>query len=517
MANLTSLLSHYDSFAWVPTIKGALSLNLVGLNNNILGDVDRYAIEFKDYNGKHSEHYIVASSLVTVNDTKCGNNYCRTFRYILKGSINVETHQKAHFGVVQIDNDIQKAFENDGVFVGRLAIVAEIKLEPTMLEASLLQKLRELSKLKDDFTRSRDVLADSMDCLNGKRKEMVKTWNTVADLMDQTVNDDKNKRPTYVFDILLTRDGILLVKDVTKDEWLRTYAAPDTADDYKSNIPIHRVFKMAANYVKYLFHTNYHHNSGHDTYLPASNLNCISHDVDGFKRVFRHQMNAFISPISRQKRNGFNDFPIEPNGILQYAKAFVNVCYNNGLIEEKDYKTNISFIDIQTKEIEIMTASQRGIVASVLSQKNMVFLVSGVLAYMVAIIKLLTTFFEFHRHAFFTTIRSLCFGTLSPEESVSLVHQAAGLVVLALSGVTIYYLYFSCKESKRFKPHCTGRSWLMKDSDKITCKISKHYRFYIFVQSIKLGIGQLAGSYLLIGFIILMLVGIAFFAGRLLI
>ena len=80
MAKLEKLISLYDCIAWVPSIRGALSLDLVDNANSILGDVDKYSVKFKRTNGLHSEHYIIASSLLTVNDSKVGRHIVRSFR-----------------------------------------------------------------------------------------------------------------------------------------------------------------------------------------------------------------------------------------------------------------------------------------------------------------------------------------------------------------------------------------------------------------------------------------------------
>lgn len=443
---------------------------------------------------------------MTINDTKCGKKYCRTFRYMLSGTINVDSYQAQHFDGINLSEGIKEHFRKDSVFVGRLAIVTELMLKPTMIEVGYLEKLRELSLLKDDFVYSRDVLDDSMETLSGKRTDMLNVWKAVVERMRLVVNDEKNKRPTFEFDLLLTRDGILLIRDITKDEWRQVYAAPGTADDYKNNIPIHRVFKMAANYVKYLFHSNYHHNGNHDTYLPASNLNSITPDKDGFRRVFRHQMNAFLGPVSSQKRNWFNDFPIEPNGILLYAKSFVNVCHNNGLIDDDAFKQKMSFIDIQIKEIDLMTASRRGVIASVLSQSNIVFLVSGVLAFMVAVIKIVTTFFDFQRQNFWNTWVGVCNGTISEGERDVLLRHIAGIVFLVFIGVSLYYFYFRWKASKRFRPQCVGRSWLMVDSNLTKGRLSYFYMFYLWLQNLKLRIGKKRGNVFMAAFYVLSLV-----------
>lgn len=312
MADIVKLLGHYDAFAWIPTIKGGLSLKMVSIKNTLLGDIDKYAVIFKNFLPKSSdtpaksEHYVAASSLMTVNDEKYGIDYCRTFRYFLRGTINVGTYLDEHFKHFeeQERQGLTDALQADGVFVGHLAIVPnirrsskneafyEFKSELTQSESAYLAKIKSLSEMYDDYVDARDVKACSMENLMTLRANMLEKWNDLSKTMDCMLEEDT---PAFEFDLLLTRDGILLIRDMTAPKWKVIYAAEDTASDYKQNIPIHRVFKMAANYVKYLFHTNYHHHNDHDANLPASNLNCIEPSKDGFRKVFRHQLNAFTT------------------------------------------------------------------------------------------------------------------------------------------------------------------------------------------------------------------------------
>lgn len=77
--DLKSLLQYYDSFGWVPTIGGALALDLMGDKSGLFGDVDRFSVVVKNINGLSSERFIAATSLNTVNDRKYGPDYYRTF------------------------------------------------------------------------------------------------------------------------------------------------------------------------------------------------------------------------------------------------------------------------------------------------------------------------------------------------------------------------------------------------------------------------------------------------------
>ncbi len=311
MAKLERLISLYDCIAWIPSIRGALSLDLVDNANSILGDVDKFSIKFKRTNGLHSEHYIIASSLLTVNDSKVGKHINRSFRYIFIGSINNKAAENDFLSQNHLadDDELKKYIDREGLLLGWLTIIPEVSQLLTDTEITFLRKLIDLSRINDKFRDEFAIQAASMEQLENTRSEMLQGWTQLKEIITTIENDDSNKRPTFCFDIALTRDGILLLKDVTSREYRDYYAAPNTADDYTQNVPIHRLFKVAMNYVKYLFHSNYHHNQEHDTYLPASNLYPAkaSHPLDLY-RVFRHQLDAFLVPVIKLKRGRFSDY-----------------------------------------------------------------------------------------------------------------------------------------------------------------------------------------------------------------
>lgn len=482
--NLTKLVSQYDSFAWVPTIKGSLSLGLFGQANNILGDVDKYAIAFKHYTSLQSEHYIVASSLVTVNDTKGGKDYCRSFRYIFRGTINVpdylETFKSENASA--LDDSEKQKFAHEGVLLGRLSIVAADSYTLTDREVTLLKELQVLTDQNVQLHRAMDVEAASMDTLKGQRASMISKWKEIVGIIDGIEGDEEHKRPTFCFNIVLTRDGILLIKDTTTPEWKLSYAASGTADDYTQNVPLHRVFKMAMNYVKYLFHTNYHHNHEHDTYLPASNIHSVDVNNAGFQRIFRHQLDAFLGPVIRMKRSGFKDFPINSSGIILYARAFTQVCLNNGLIDDVKAKQTLSFMDIQQRELEIMTQDQRTVLNAVLTQSNPIFVVSGILAFMVAFIKIFTTFFEITRQGFSSTVVSLLNGSLVQCQKEILLRHVFGLVFIAFIGFCLYIIPQSSIKSKRFIRKDYTPHWLLQNSNLKKATFSCKYQLYLIGQ-----------------------------------
>jgi hypothetical protein len=83
------LINSFDAVGWIPTIRGSLSLSLFDNSKSIFGDVDKFSVEFKNYYPNFvSSRYLVATSLLATDDYKVGEEYCRTFRYVFRGTIN---------------------------------------------------------------------------------------------------------------------------------------------------------------------------------------------------------------------------------------------------------------------------------------------------------------------------------------------------------------------------------------------------------------------------------------------
>lgn len=410
-----SLISKYDGIGWIPTIRGCLSLDLIDNAESILGDVDKYSIKFKTITEHHSQHYLIASSLLTVNDTKVGNNYDRTFRYIFIGSIHDEEIEKKFLANKGLANDasLNDYIHNEGLLIGQLIIVASEKEKKkkgegeeetswwkkkhylTKDEVDFLNGLKDLTKSNEKFKRQFHVEAAPMKELQKSRKEMLLKWQNLAGTIENIKNDKASKRPTFVFDVALTRDGILLLKDSTDTSYRTYFAAPGTDDDYKNNLSLHRLFKSAMNYVKYLFHSNYHHNEEHDTYLPASNLHPALKEAQqnaeklNLYAVFRHQMDALMVPIIKQKRSDFRSYTVDPVGVLLYTKAFIGVFGSNQLIDQNVAKKSQEYCDILQKEIDLMTSENSAIIRAFITSNNLFIIISGVLAFVFTCLKTL--------------------------------------------------------------------------------------------------------------------------------
>lgn len=480
MAKLEKLISLYDCIAWIPSIRGSLSLDLIDNANNILGDVDKYSIKFKKTNGLHSEHYIIASSLLTVNDSKVGRHIRRSFRYIFTGLINNkdEYHNFLSQNHLLEDTDLNKYIEKEGLMLGRLTIISEVSQLLSDIEVTFLQRLLELSRIYDKYRDEFAIQAASMEQLEITRAEMLRRWEQLKEIISQIENDDKNKRPTFCFDVALTRDGILLLKDVTSREYRDYYAAPNTADDYTQHVPIHRLFKVAMNYVKYLFHSNYHHNQEHDTYLPASNLHPakVYNPLDLYC-VFRHQLNAFLVPVIKLKRGRFSDYSIDAQGILLYARAFIEVFRNNGLIDNAVASNSEKHCDILEKEIGHMTAQQNTLLNSVISQHNWIVISTGILAFIFTCLKLYTIFVD---------IPKLNYTNL--DENL-LRNDVIGILSLAILGFIIYVIPHYQVLNKQFKLKVIKKNYLFRNCNLDKKRFSLLYRIDIGYNSLKLIIG----------------------------
>lgn len=477
MSVLHNLISHYDCIAWIPTIRGALSLELIDDANSILGDVDKYSVRFKTYNEFQSQHYIIASSLLTVNDSKAGDDYARSFRYVFTGSINNNDIKEGFLKQYQLtdDHELVKYINHEGLLIGHLTIIAERTHLLSDLEVTLLQKLRNLTKKNDEYNKDFHVKAKSMEDLETTRSKMLLMWKELRVIICKIENDDKNKRETFCFDISLTRDGILLLKDTTAQEYKDYYAAPNTPNDYTNNIPIHRLFKVAMNYVKYLFHTNYHHNEEHDTYLPSSNLHpAMASGNLNLQKVFKHQLDAFLVPIIKLKRSNFKDYSIRPEGVLLYAKAFIEVFETNHLVEQAVTDKARVYCDILLKEVELMNRKQNTLINAALSQHNYFVIVSAFLAFAFTCLKLYSLFFKMHE-------------PMDETIDLNLFLRDIGIVTaLLLVAYTLYYISRSRILSKDFIPESNNKGFWLADSSLKYARFSRLYELYIAWNTLKL-------------------------------
>lgn len=503
MADLKKLVRPFDAFGWIPTIRGALSLDLIDNGKHLLGDVDKYAVEFLCHNGLSSSHYIAATSLLTVNDSKVGEDIYRTFRYMFVGAISDADFNTSLLTKYEIDDEETiRYIKKEGVLYGQLIILTESESDLSDDEVRLLMLMQEIVCKHDDFERSFSIRATSMEDLESKRMKMHGLWQDICTCVYDIKDDNQDSRPKYCFDVLLTRDGILLLKDTTSIMFYETYRKEGTPNDYTQNIAMHRIFKVAMTYIKYLFHVNYHHNIENDAFLPASNLHpARRNDNFDLRGVFKHQLNAFLNPITKMKRNGFADYTMDANGIMLYAKAFVNVFKENLLVDTDLANRAESFIDLQKQEVEHMTQGSKALVNSVLVQHNPLIIFTGVLAFVVAVVKLFTSFIAIDRVSIWDLTSPLMF-------------KKVGIYCLLIAicffiGYTIYYITHSKVLSRRFVRKEQKTIIPFGDSNTIKKRFSYSYQFYIWIHTQMLVVGIIGAALLKVLFWVVILTSVA--------
>ena len=482
-----------------------MSLDLIDNAKSILGDVDKYSVRFKRNYGLSSAHYIIASSLHTINDTKAGTDYVRSFRYIFTGSINDENIKQEFLKNNKLDHDesLKAYIKEEGLLIGRLVIVVEVGHKLSRSEVALLQGLKELSERNKDYLNEFHVNAASMETLEKSRKELYETWEYLV-FRARLIEEEKEiDRPIYRFDVALTRDGILLLKDVTSDDRKNEYATPGTPDDYTQNVPIHRLFKDAMNYIKYLFHSNYHHNEDHDAYLPASNLYPVLKAYDNIDtlnkyvrklfscsdklnlyKVFRHQLDAFLVPVIKLKRDDFSNYNVNPQGIILYAKAFIRVFEENKFVDEHVARKAQEHCELLGKEIEQMTAEHSAIARAFITNHNLFILVPALLAFVMACLK---TADLLHLH-----VKQYVISFKYVPDS----YYAVGkFMLLASIGYALYIISSTRARKKRFKrTKEKSKNILFVNSIILGNRgwFSDYYKFYIAYNTLKLRIGRKA-------------------------
>lgn len=392
-SNLKSLLGYYDAFGWIPTIRGALSLDLMGGKNQICGQADKYAVSFPDCDGLSTNRFVAGTSYNIVSDSKFGKDITRTFRYFFYGTIHSKEDGDRILECLEFcsddeKNEVRKLIETEGVLIGRLIIRKETPSEVSSYTISIINKIQELINFKEDYNFKFNIDAVSFNELKNLRNKMHARWIEIRDEMSRLINESNSKNERirqYEFEVLLTRDGIILIKDCSCPDFKVDYFEANSPSDYTQNVALHRIFKNAMNFIKYLFHSNYHHDEDNDTFLPASNLHPYKHsDSKDFSRIFKHQIDAFLNPIMKMRKGGFQSHAVDSNGILNYAKSFTYTCYQHGLIDEKFYCRELRYIELLDAEVDHASRHNKSLLNSIASQRSLFFILTTVLAFAVA-------------------------------------------------------------------------------------------------------------------------------------
>lgn len=501
MVTVKDLLQHYDAFGWVPTIRGALSLDLFNDSSHRFGDVDAYSAAFKYIRGFQSTHYLAATSYESTHDRKHSKKFARGFRTFFYGSINNDESLLEFSSKTGIKTDSSNPAKTFGdIMLGEVIIVNELT---KIIPDCEIGAIEAISSLRNDLSRHKTnstIFAQPFDSLDTSREEMLGDWEKFR----RHVSDIKGKSdlPVYTFDILLTRDGILLIKDTTGPKWIDHFAKPGSSNDYHEHIPLPRIFKHVMNYVKFLFHSNYHHKRQHDTYLPVSNLCPLRSRPDGFPGIFRHQIDRFLDPVIHLKRKGFKDYSIEPNGIIEYARSFIHVCHNNSLIDQTTATKELAFLGICQSEIDHITKENKSVLNTVITQSNPIFIWSGVIAVCAAIIKISLPLYN---------IKALNAQPTDAELTHTYSYIAGVLLLVSL----IFLCFKLCQQrtlSRRFKmDNKPGRieRFMLADSNLKEKRLSHRYTLLILWRTLSMSFKEKAKQitrFILLILIILLLI-----------
>lgn len=474
--DLTPFLKFYDAFGWIPTIRGALSLDLMGMQRQIWGDVDRHAVEFNNFDGLSTERFVVATSLHNVSDSKYGSNYTRTFRYFFYGTIHSKEDGNAllrNLNLDPTDENIQNIVFQDGIMLGHLVIVLEDTNRLTELEVRIINDIKHLSYLKQEYVKDFSVDAVSLEKLQADRAAMKSHWTKIREEIRQLKQENKRQ---FEFEVFLTRDGILLLKDITCDEYKNAYFTVASASDYTQNVPIHRIFKTAMNFMKFLFHTNYHHEEEHDTFLPASNLHPYLENGN-FSRIFKHQIDAFISPLMKMRREHTRLNTIDPVGIMNYAKSFVYACRNNNLVDESEARRQLDYISLLEAENSHSTRHHKSLINSLATQRNTFFILTTILAFAVAVLKIFESSVRISGHDGKILESQPWYYTFLSIVGICLV----GYICFEISHHQITKREFHIHKARLRKNQL--RTWLFhRDSNLLTGRLSYNLTTYIWIQ-----------------------------------
>jgi hypothetical protein len=359
-------------------------------------------------------------------------------------------------------------------------------------ESDIVESFKKLKEEQEEYKKAYTHVAESLSELERIRREELKScWNEVErniPLFRRRIIDDKKKgnednednedKSLYEFDVVLSRDGILFLRDATCDEFKVDYFRSGEASDYTQNIPVYRLFKMALHFMSTLFHKNYHHYEEDDSFLPATNLHPIRRDTN-LDRLVKHQIEAFLTPVIKVKRNIDNPRTVmlrDPLGILTYAKAFLQVLENNGFIDNAKTRNYMSFIEYQNKEFEIVSANKKTKLNFFLAQDNWIARLTLSFAVTVAIIQIFRFLF----------IESPCIIEIHDPQILKVI-----LISLSFGGAWLLHnIYINRQIYKMIvRKEKKKKTFLYKDSsDK---GISLKYAFFLWWINIKARIGSM--------------------------
>lgn len=421
------VIQQFQGLAWVPTIKGGLSFDVVNNPETLIGDRDKKVAHMKLFSNMQGRHYVVATSLCTFEDDnkshksrQCRHNSCsdyrdrnkdrekcrlkdyctyskkynHTFRFIFAATVsdNVELEGKVEGESFSLTNAGQ-------FLTGRLYIIPQMG---KWVNPDISTVLGTISRIVDKCTGkgSKNNRTTQLTGLmeytadpNTSNNEFIDLWKELTcnlDRMSSAYAVSKVPRPVACIETLLSRDGMLLFRDATDTGNLHFFKGfRDSLDS--DSIPMHRMFKTAATYVKFLFHKNYNHHDKNDSYMPVSNLRNVRDEKD-MSRIVRHQMESLLVPVIQLRRQLYKKCNCNPVGIIEYARAFLESARKQGWIRSEcglsgtnEYEIARNYISILMEDVRAGHEQRRNSVLDFLTvQSNLMAFFAIVLTFALA-------------------------------------------------------------------------------------------------------------------------------------
>lgn len=505
------LIKSFDGITWIPTIKGGLSYDLLADPNCLMGDRDKKLVHFKVFNGDQSGHYVAATSLCTFEDDyqkhksrKCSINcpshpdrhkdhkdcenksYCtyskkynHTFRFIFIG-----TNSKSLY-----PQQIKETYPagSGKVLIGKLYIIPQLGKNTDEYISSILKDLTDISKLVDDITpKMVTPFAEFDSKLQDSTRNFLKQWEKlVADIKkaEAKSNTSRFPRPIAKFDLLLKLNGILLIKDSTDKKNARYFVGSGyEQEEAIKNIPMHRIFKTVASYVKFLFHKNYNHHDKNDSYTPVSNLRLV-HSLSDMKLIAMHQMKALLSPVIQLRRDLYKNCYCNPVGIMGYARTYLECVRHQDWIDDIEYRTQKELLRNLKEDVESGYEHTRNSILDFLTVQNNPLAVVAVILTFVLAAKELIVLFDNQANGF--GILSRRFST--PQE-YGLILALSAIFGITLIGITTLFMrksYFKAKKPRRniFYSLTAGREIIY--SGQVETELPSAYRLWLSAVSVR--------------------------------
>lgn len=513
------LIKQFQGMTWLPTIKGGLSFDLLNNSRLLMGDIDKKVAHMKLFDDMESLHYIVATSLCTFEDDNrshearkcypdCSNHpdrikdgkpcrykvYCtypkkynHTFRFIFVATVSKESgfSQTGKYEAIKLTNASQ-------FLTGTLYIIPQMGKR---IDTDMSRVLHSIS-LIEDFVAKSDIkcatgLLEYSRRLAGLKGEFDPLWqefNSALSTLQAAYKTSKVPRPVASIEVLLSRDGLMLLRNVTDNRNLRYF------EEFKESlesatIPMHRMFKTAGTYVKFLFHKNYNHQDKNDSYMPVSNLRNVA-TLQDMSRVVRHQMESLLVPVIQIRRALYKNCKCNPSGIIGYARAFLEAVRKQGWLMKKgegveadEYEVSKNFISNLMEDVRTGYEQTRNSVVDFLTVQSNVMAIVVILLTFVLTAKELIVLFDPLSEGF--GIFGSRFSVAQQYTMLLLFSVLIGIVIKIVTTGHMNKSYFRAGDNKRRWAH---RLIMRKNTDYSDVKeltLPLRYRFWLWWVNLK--------------------------------